>query len=640
FNDDDLHQIRISSSLPDAIGNTSVASFDFTGSADNIRDWRGQFYIDTRQLNLGEISGLLEGSSVEGLADLRAWGRWHGTRINEFRLIGSATDIDVKPLRPQSLMALSASQVAFDLDWERDAGGWQATFHRLGMSADTATGRRFDLDGLHLSEYRDDNGERLYRVAGPPVDVVAARPLFEFAIAHYTADNPVSVQNGTISDWELIGELHNGVPRLTTASAALADIQLQSDSLVVEQFNAGLFFHKDAGRIEIYPDSVIRGSAPLFASAMPALTVGGNILFAQNFSAAQTSQWLVGSDDLSLTNPDIKTRTSFNVRVGESGEKLLDAVTAVEYVNLTQAKRYLPRRGLKPKVRDWINNAIVGGDIVRGQVNVSADLADFAPAAGKGQIFGEVDVVDSTVKFRPDWPVAKHMDGNLTFNATSLRGRVYQGAIREARFSDARLLIADFKNPLLELQTNAIGPLDDMLDFAQRGPLAPKIGAAFGGATGVGASRMELDLIVPLKRELRDQLAVNGSVVLDNAQIDARRFGLQLESVTGQVQFNRQGVLIHDLLVRYLGIPMNVTATQDTVAGKQVNSVKVNGPVALSSVLSSYGVPVANYFDGVSNWRVKLNITRSKPGAVPTVELSASSDQTGTMVDLPVPFYK
>ncbi len=645
FNDGDLHQIRISSSLPDAIGNTSVASFDFTGSADDIQGWSGQFYIDTRQLNLGEITGLFEGNALDGMADLKAWGRWRGTRLNEVRLIGSATGIDLQPLQTRAAAELAAERVEVDLDWKRSADGWRATFNRLGLTAGSDVNGQLDLDGLVLSESRE-RGERSYRIAGPAIDLVAARPLMQFAASYFGANHIAantqaaeqainSISGGVVADWQIEGRLDESVPVMEQASLNLRDVQLATEALKIERLDASVELKDNAGRISLDPETQIGGSGGLFARDMPTVGAAGVINFAQ-----QQDSWVIGAEALQLRNKDIRTRTRFNLRFNPQQQRLLDSITSVDYINLAKAKAYLPAKGLKPNLRKWLNTAILGGDVVRGQITVSGDLADFAPAAGRGAVFGEVDIVDSTVKFRPDWPVARQMDGNLTFNATSMRGRVYQGAIREARFSDARMFIADFKQPLLELQTNAIGPLDDMLDFAQRGPLASKIGSLFGNAKGVGASRMELDLLVPLRKELRDQLKVDGAVLLENAQVNAQGFGLDLESVTGKIRFNRQGVLIDDLLVRYLGIPLTVNATQTEVAGKAVNSVKVIGPVAISSVLGSYGIPLTESFDGISNWRVSLDVTRSKPGAKATVELSASSDLTGTMVDLPVPFYK
>ena len=639
FNDNDLHQIRISSALPGAIGQTSVASFDFTGNADNIRDWKGQFYIDAKQLNLPEVSGYIDAGnqSVEGIADLKAWGRWHGTRINELRVLGDIAGFGmISSLQHSSVPAeLSANNVGVDLNWQRDGRGWQATFNRFAIDFDSNPDNLLQFDGLDLSEVRDEYGVRQYRMAGPDLDFAKLQPLLAYASSVSGGRiHAGGLRGGMVSNWLVAGEVYSGKPVLSALSADVSNGSYQSPQLTASGVAASVVFADDAGQIEIEPQSTL-SSAALFNESTPSVNVAGTVLFTRT-----DDRWLFGSDNLTISNDDIKTQSAFNLRLNQFGQRLIDSVVSVEYVNLAKVRQYLPAKGLKPRLRKWLNEAILGGDIVRGQINVSGDLNDYAPALGKGELFGEVDIVDSTVKFRHDWPVATQMDGNLIFNAKSMRGRIYQGAIREARFSDARLYLPDFKNPLLELQTNAIGPLDDMLDFAQRGPLANRIGGFFGDAKGSGASRLSLDLIVPLKRELKDQLVVNGSVLLENAQVNARKFSLDLESVTGEVRFNRQGVLLDDLLVRYLGIPVKVNAVQKQRGSQSVNSIVVDGPIAVSSVLGSFGIPLTKNFEGISDWQVQLDVTRSKPGAKATVELTASSDLSGTAVRLPVPMNK
>ncbi len=639
FNDNDLHQIRISSALPGAIGKTSVASFDFTGTADNIKEWTGQFYIDARQVNLPEVSDYLHAGnqSLEGIADLQAWGRWRGTRINELRILGDIADFGlIASVQNSSAPAqLIADSVAVDLDWQRDEAGWQATFNRFAIGFDGNPDKRVVFDGLDLSQSKNEYGVRQYRAAGPDLDLVKLQPLLEFATSVSNGQiNAGTLGSGRIRNWILSGEMHGDKPVVNAGSAQIAEVNFESPQFGLTNATASVVFAEGAGVLEIAPQTTLSRVA-LFSDETPSVSLAGSVHFAQS-----DDRWLFGSENFTVSNDDLKSQSTFNLRFNKFGQQLLDSVTSIEYANLSRVKQYLPVKGLKPKLRQWLNQAIVSGDVVRGQVTVSGDLINYAPAQGRGDLFGEIDIVDSTVKFRPDWPVARQMDGNLIFNAKSLRGRIYQGALRDARFSDARLFVADFKAPLLELQTNAIGPLDDMLDFAQRGPLAKKIGNLFGDASGSGASRLALDLVVPLKRELKDQLKVDGSVLLENAQINARRFALDFESVTGEVKFNRQGVLLDDLLVRYLGIPVKVNAVQTQRAGKLINSVVINGPMSVSSVLGSFGIPMTDSFEGVSDWQVKLDITRRNIGAKAVVELTASSDLSGTAVKLPVPMNK
>lgn len=648
FNSGDLHQIRISSALPDAMGETSVASFDFTGQADNVNDWTGQFYIDAKRLNLAEISDAWRDQlhRYSGRSDVQLWGRWRGTRVNQVRAIINSKDVsvDLPVANSEKFASLVADAVEVDLDWKRTGNGWESTFNKLSVDYGSESVEPLRLDGIDLYTQRDSNGLREFRLAGPDFSIGQVRPLLNFAQQFLPS---VALANqlkaGTLRNWLIASTVEDAKWNLNIAKADIDQLTVDPRTKSsnnkgtpgVSGLSASVYFSDAAGKIELKPQSLKVVLPDLFKSPLPVLDAEGVVRFAKI-----DDQWVIGSEHLKVGSVDIATDTSFRLKLHNNGQRLIDLNTSIDHINLARVKDYYPTKVIKPKLLNWLNEAIVDGSVVRGQITIAGDLADFSPANNKGVFFGEADIVDSTLNFKPGWPAATQMDGNITFNSKSLRGRVYQGAMRQAKFSDARLFIADFKRPIMEFQTNAIGPLNDMLDFAQNGPLAAKIGALFGDATGSGASRMALDVKVPLKRELRDLLEINGSVLLENAQIDAAKFGLDLESVTGKVNFNREGVAFDSLLVRYLGLPLRVDAVQKSEGGKQINTITVDGPVAVSSVLQSFGVPLTQSFEGVSDWKVNLDVTRSAPNTKALIELTATSDLSGTAINLPVPLDK
>lgn len=648
FNSGDLHQIRISSALPDAMGETSVASFDFTGRSDDVNDWSGQFYVDAKRLNLSEISDFWrdQHQRYNGTADVQLWGRWRGTRINQVRAIMNGKDLLMGlPMSDSDQTAmLEADKIELDLDWNRTEAGWDSSFNRLLIDYNGEPEKSLRLDGLDLFTQRDENGDRQLRMAGPDISIAQLRPLLSFARPFHSKLAIVDrFRDGVMRDWVIGGTVQSGNLNLAIVKANLEKFAFDplpgtaesKASPGVSGLSAEVYFNNDAGYLNLKPQSLGFLAPDLFDEPLPALDAQGVVRFAK-----KGDEWIVAAEHVKVGSVDIATDTSFRLVLNQYGQPLLDLNTSVNHVNLAKVHAYYPSKVIKPTLLDWLNTSIIDGSVVRGQVTLSGDLSDFSPAQNKGVFFGEVDIVDSTLDFKAGWPRATDMDGNLTFNTQSMRGRVYQGAMRKARFSDARLYIADLQNPVLDFQTNAIGPLDDMLDFAQRGPLAEEIGEFFGDATGGGASRLELDVAIPLKGELDDQLRVDGKVVLENAQINAAEFGLDLESVTGEVSFNQEGVEFDGLLVRYLGVPVRVDAVQRTVGAKQINTISVNGPVSIASVLQSYEVPLTEPFEGLSDWQVRLDITRRGEGSKAQVELTATSDLSGTTIELPVPFDK
>ncbi len=667
FNDDELHQIRVSSALPGAIGQDTLASFDFTGQADDISAWEGQFYVNAQGLNLTQISlftnELLQ--TYSGTTDLQLWGDWKGTRVNKLRAQVAGRDIEISQPASNAISGnartmLATDQLEMDLEWVRTDSGWQAKFHRFMASFD----QDVTLDGLDLHVERDPAGDKRFRVSGPEIDLAALQPIYRFIDGTLAPETPYRadlLRSGQIRNW-LVGGI------LLSEGVSVTELVADVDNLAVDPFDtvpgvSGLsthiYFHDGVGRISIDNQNINVFLPTYFDKPLPAINVDGDLKFVISsdwFNSAGSDDlttkvalsnttdagvlWRIVSDELKLSTIDLNTSTVFSLQGTSDGRQLVNLHTNVINANLSNIEDYYPARIIKPKVLAWLQNSIQGGDVVRGRLELKGDLANFAPRKGQGHFYAESDLANATVKFRPDWPAAVNMDGNVSFSTSGMRARVYQGNMRQAKFNDARLYIPDFKQAILELQYDAIGPLDDMLDFLQTGPLANKVGQFLGDATGDGVSRLAVDLKIPLKKELRDQLSVDGEVILDNAQLAAAKFGIDLESATGKLRFNRTGIEVDDLLVRYQGIPLDVKATQEKIGGVERNRLSVSGPVALASLMQSYGIPVTDQFEGLSDWDLHIDITRRGAGRKAKVELTAVSDLAGTELKFPVPISK
>lgn len=682
FNDGDLHQIRISRKLVGSDSEQNIASFDFTGVASDINGWKGQFSIDTDSFELSTITEASPWSvnRLDGLAKVQVWGSWHGTRVNDVRLLLSGDGVRVTAADGSEAQVITTiDSVNVDLDWSRTRDGWDAAFNRFsldriaanrslrqsvsevssniaGGSSDSSgsgnasnvdgitavSGENFatvDMSGLSLHSARRDSGQREWRAAGPDLSIAQLRSLFPLIGALYPVDVSVeSLESGQIKDWLVAVErTGTGQPRLYALKASVDKLVNRAAAQVpgFKDLSADVYYRDGRGDIRFDRQVVSVDLPRLFNTPLPSIELQGAVQFKQESDSLAFS-----SESLKLGTLDLATDSAFTFALHNDGSMPLALNSSIEHANIAKLSDYYPEKVIKPKLYRWLKRAIVDGDVVRGSASIDGDLKNFAPHKGNGTMFVEADVVDSEVQFRTDWPAAVAMDGNVTFDGTSLRGRVYEGSMREAQFSDARLLIANVRKPVAQVTTNAIGPLDDMLDFLQTGPLRKRLSGVVDGASGDGVSRLSLDVDVPLSPAAEKPLRVDGTVHLKNAQVNSSRFGLDFESVSGKVNFNRSGVNIDDLWVRYLGVPVRVSAVQRKRGKGVLNRVTVRGPIAVSSVMRSYGIPLAESFEGLSDWKVDLDIYRRSATAKPEVRLTAVSDLSGTAINLPTPLRK
>lgn len=662
FNDADLHQIRISRNVESGL-EKNIASFDFTGSASDINGWKGKFSIDTDRFELATIAEASPWSKndLEGLAKVQLWGSWHGTRVNDVRLVLSGEGVRVTATDAgQTQVVTTIDAVDVDLDWKRAKDGWDAAFNQFSLqkiaanrtaSGNDAIGKStdltksdaafatVDLSGLDLHSGRRESGNREWRAAGPDISLAQLRSLFPLLEAVFPVNVGIdALESGIIKDWVIAAQ--RGESRAPSLYAVKAHVDKlvsrASDQLPgINNLSADIYFRDGKGNIAFERQTVNADLPALYEQPLPALEIEGLVQFEK--SAEQLG---IYSQSLKIGTLDVGTDSAFTVHINSDGTKPIQLNTNIHYANLARISDYYPEKVIRPKLLGWLKRAIIAGDVVRGSVAVDGDLQKYAPHLGHGTLFAEADVVNSTVEFRTDWPAATAMDGNVTFDGTTVSGRAYKGSMREAQFSDARLQIADVRKPYAHVTTNAIGPLNDMLDFLQTGPLAQRLSGVLNGATGEGVSRLSLDVDVPLNQFAAKPLRVDGTVHLKNAQVDSSTLGLNFESVSGEVNFNQTGVDIDDLWVRYLGVPVRVKAEQTRRGKGLLNRITAKGPVAASSVMRSYGIPLADSFEGLSDWDITLDIYRRTPTSKAEVSFTAVSDLSGTAVKLPTPLRK
>ncbi len=664
FNDGDLHQLRISSALPGEIGDTTLASLDFTGNADNIDEWQGKFYVSTEGLNTEELSGFWPESSqqLSGLAGVQMWGSFRGTRLTKMRFVGSSDMLQLSQPSAEytGIVSLDARDVVVDLDWQRLESGWQLGVNRFSAMLDN---KEVNLDGLDLQLTREDDGQHI-AVVGPDIDLRSLVPAHAYIDELLPERLPVkihSLRSGLLKNWRISGIAGSEKNTLTELQLIAVDLAVDSydKNPGIRDLTTTVVFQDGAGKMTLDNQDITLTLPSLYESPLPVINVDGDIRFVVNTDTPADTKvvssenvagsgvaekpslhWKVVSEDLRLSSLDLNTAATFSFSGMSDGSRLIDSHTTILNANLAGIHEFYPTRVIPQKTLNYMKVALVEGDITSGRIELKGDLNDFSPYDGRGHFYSEIDIANTTVKFNTKWPALKNVDGNLSFSAAAMRGRLYEGSIREATFSDARLHVADTKAPVMSIDGSLIGPVSDMLDFAQTGPMASLIAGAFGKSTGSGTSRLDLDLQVPMKKALNDRLSIDGSVALNGARIKSKTFGVDLESVSGDVRFNRSGIVADKLQVSYQGLPLSIKAIQEVEPGKKINRIDVSGPMAVASILRSYNLPLDDQFNGVSNWKLDIDVTKTTGIKKRRIELTATSDLSGTEIKFPQPMNK
>lgn len=348
--------------------------------------------------------------------------------------------------------------------------------------------------------------------------------------------------------------------------------------------------------------------------------------------------WCAHAMELSLAEPDYAIEAEGGVCF-DGGAPQADLRVAVGGAPIVTANRFwLLDRMPEPAV-NWLTEALQGGRLDSGTLILHGDLDDWPFAGGEGRMEA-IAVLDAlNLKFRPDWPQGEALSGVARFVNDSLEveGRarlagieVSQVSGRIPRYRDSRLLLA----------LGARADAADYLALLRSSPLWPTLEPGLGQVEAHGPARAEVRLDIPLKRELGAP-KVDGEVLLEEADLRHRDWGIAFDGARGSLRFSERGVLAEALDVLHAGRPASFLLRIGSFVEDPAQRVEAGllGRLDAGALIDTQ--PDLDWLkpalDGVSNWDIGLQIPLD-PALRP--RLSLDSDLVGTALRLPAPLRK
>jgi len=328
--------------------------------------------------------------------------------------------------------------------------------------------------------------------------------------------------------------------------------------------------------------------------------------------------------------------------------------------------RYLPAVML-PEARYYVRDAVRSGLSSNTTFEVDGDLWHFPFKDDQGGRFRvNVAVEDAVLDYvpaarapapgsvaaAPYWPSFTKLNGQLIFegqgmrveNATAVLGGLGSGTYTLRNIS-GRIPDLDHDDPVLAIQGEGTGPLQDLLRYVQVSPVGPWTGRMLDDARGQGQAALNLALTLPLNR-LADA-RIEGKVSLKDSDQAALRLSPSaplLQSVRGQIQFTQDSIQVQ-ARARVWGQDVVVQGSRDA---QGVPRFVATGTLSAEGLRSATEWPaVARLAQGMSGQTpvtVTVALARGKASAaghfVARPELQVQSTLQGLALDLPAPLRK
>lgn len=604
---------------------------DSAGQPALVGDWR--VFAEVRNVDLAVVGRALPANvpagPQAGRGDVSVWLAMKGG-VLESVTADLALDDVVLP-RVRGAAGARYERIAFTGDWERRDGGFRLALNDVAVAR---AGRVWPAGvRIAIELDRDADGPSGLRVQSDFVRLEDVTPLFApfarsrlldawFGLAprgDLTEANAALLRAG--SGWEL------------SVSAAAAGLSFEPFEGYpgVTNLSGEVRADSRSGRVELHSRDATLAWPALFRAPLPLTEVAGTVVWRRGQDAVR-----LVTDDLVVANADGTARTSLELALPlDGGSPRLDLTANVEDFPVVAAKRYLPARKLPYGIVSWLDRALVGGVVRDARITFVGPLRAFPFDGGEGEFRAAVNVEDGALAYLDGWPAAEDLDGVIEFANAGFTGRG-SGRTLGNRSANVRAAMADVRDPVLTLQAQTIGPLDQVVAYLQGAPLIARylgpdlarISAPFGtGEAGI-------DLRLPIKR--LGEFELTGTLDMIDAELSFAGFAHRFTEIDGRLTLADGKISGEGIEAIFLDGPLTARIASSEAPGYRAQ-LDVEGEVALDAVARAFELPEPARFAGQTRWQGSLSIPA--PGEAPA-RITIGSNLSGAALRFPEPLAK
>lgn len=347
--------------------------------------------------------------------------------------------------------------------------------------------------------------------------------------------------------------------------------------------------------------------------------------------------YILYANDIQGANADLAAAGDLRAWLGQ-GEPLMAADLNIGRLQLPTVTRYLPRDKVNPKLKSWLETALLAGVASEGSISFSGPFLHFPFRLHDGHVDARMTLNHVNLDYRPGWPMLNDVNGGFAFHDGTLTGDIRQARVLNSAATDGKLAISSVFEPVLDLSIATDGPVADALTYLKGAGLIRPENRQLNLLEADGSARLSVQVRQSLSAAVPVRTEVRGAVKLSRTRLEFKGLGQRFDDVEGSAVFGPEGGRAQNVSARWRGQPLKVAATPTLSTGTDVD---IQGRLTAASLLQGFHHPLFEAIDGASDWHVRLSLPgfgvehRGEP-----VRLAMASQLEGVSVSLPPPLGK
>lgn len=622
------HHINMLMKLPRQYGGALKVSMDLEGNVFESSNIQGAAFIEGRKIRLAEWDqfGLPLAIKIDsGVGDFRVWTEWQNAR--PVSIIGEAQIQRMKLVRKER-GSFPVDRLKTRFQWQAKDNQWRLDVKDFWLeTAESSNGANKKWPAADFSvfgDFSEDNSTRKLAAFVKQLDLHEASGIINFFAPLSGRQSKALAQarlRGSIENFSVFADLQED---RFAVNGRFAGIGMAPQPSVpgVENLTGYIKGSDRGGAVHLATEQAKLTSPELFRNALSIDRLNGIMDWRQT-----ASDWTLASPMLRLDNADFQSENRFRVIIPKADEQVfMDLQSAFVWHDVGRIKRYLPAHAMEKANVDWLDQALVGGRISKGDVLFHGSLGDFPFENGSGVFETLLEVEQLKLDYHPEWPRITDMAAHVLFEKNGLLVDVKQGRSEKVAIKQAQVTIPSMdKSDYMQIQGQVAGEIGQIMGFMRQTPLHSTYDALQDVITLAGNTEVALDLRIPLVDTVDTK--VDGKARLNNAGLTVRSLELPVKDISGILKFNEQGLYSDTIHAAALGHAIQINMDSDD----RRTRVNVSGHASVDDLQAQFKMPWWRLAEGETDYQLQLRL----PHGDKAPELTVQSMLAGIALDLP-----
>jgi uncharacterized protein (TIGR02099 family) len=338
---------------------------------------------------------------------------------------------------------------------------------------------------------------------------------------------------------------------------------------------------------------------------------------------------------LNISNQDIELALSLTLTLKQDAYLTLAANARINKAE--HLGQYFPLAAMSPELVDYLNGAIIAGNIPDAEILWHGALSAYPYADDSGVFQAGFHLEKARYEFEPDWPAIDDLSLYALFENAAMDIWVDKGQLQQVAIDGAHVYIPELGGQsLLRVEADLATQASAATAVLQNSPLKHSVGKVLEAVQVKGNIRSQLDLSIPLF-DGQDSRIAGGVSFINNSAVIATT-GLMLTNISGDISFINNELLGKSLKAKVFEQPVTFSFATEERDNNLGLALDMQGQVILETLPAELQTPLEDYYQGQFNWDGAMTMVFEPQGH--RLQLQLSSDLVGTALLLPPPFAK